>query len=155
MHLQQIAGICLVDVASPPPARSPLPRRSGSRTPGRSSGGHARRRGRRDRVDLPKGLIRLSRRASEEIAAGHDVTMLRSDEVLTPNEAAELLSVSRQYLFRLLDDGVIASDTLPASAHRRLLLADVLAFQAERDRRRASVEAFRRCRGRRSDLTDT
>jgi len=97
-----------------------------------------------DRVDLPEGLSRLLRRASEEIAAGHNVTMLRSDEVLTPNEAAEVLGVSRQYLSRLLDDGVIASETLPSSAHRRLLLADVLAFQAERDRRRAGVEAFRR-----------
>ena len=97
-----------------------------------------------DRVDLPEGLSRLLRRASEEIAAGHNVTMLRSDEVLTPSEAAEVLGVSRQYLSRLLDDGVIASDTLPSSTHRRLLLADVLAFQAERDRRRAGVEAFRR-----------
>jgi len=97
-----------------------------------------------DRVDLPEGLSRLLRRASEEIAAGHNVTMLRSDEVLTPNEAAEVLGVSRQYLSRLLDDGVIASETLPSSAHRRLLLADVLAFQAERDRRRTGVEAFRR-----------
>jgi excisionase family DNA binding protein len=97
-----------------------------------------------DSVDLPEELSRLLRRASEEIAAGHNVTMLRSDEVLTPNEAAEVLGVSRQYLSRLLDDGVIASDTLPSSAHRRLLLADVLAFQAERDRRRTGVEAFRR-----------
>lgn len=97
-----------------------------------------------DRVDLPEGLSRLLRRASEEIAAGHNVTMLRSDEVLTPNEAAEVLGVSRQYLSRLLDDGVIASETLPSSTHRRLLLTDILAFQAERERRQAGVEAFRR-----------
>lgn len=96
------------------------------------------------RVELPEGLSRSLRRASEEIAAGHNVTMLRSDEVLTPNEAAEVLGLSRQYLTRLLDDGEIASDTLPSSAHRRLLLADVLAFQAERERRRAGVDAFRR-----------
>lgn len=96
-----------------------------------------------DRVDLPEGLGRLLRRASEEIAAGHNVTVLRSDEVLTPHEAADVLGVSRQYLSRLLDDRVIASQTLPSSTHRRLLLTDVLAFQAERDRRRAGVDAFR------------
>lgn len=95
------------------------------------------------RVELSEGLTGLLRRASEEIVAGHNVTMLRSDEVLTPNEAAEVLGVSRQYLTRLLDDGVIPSDTLPASLHRRLLLADVLAFQVERDRRRTGVAAFR------------
>lgn len=96
-----------------------------------------------ERVNLSEGLTRLLRRASEEIAAGHDVTVLRSDEVLTPNEAAEILGVSRQYLTRLLDDGVIPSETLPASLHRRLLLVDVLAFQRQRDRRRVGVAAFR------------
>lgn len=96
-----------------------------------------------ERVDLPEGLTRLIRRASEEIAAGHNVTVLRSDEVLTPNEAAAVLGVSRQYLTRLLDDGVISCETLPDSLHRRLLLADVLAFQVERDRRRSGVAAFR------------
>ncbi len=95
------------------------------------------------RVDLPDGLSRLLRRASEEIAAGHNVTVLRSDEVLTTAEAAEALGVSRQYLVRLVDDGVIPSDRLAGSQHRRLLLADVLAFQADRDRRRAGVAAFR------------
>lgn len=82
-----------------------------------------------DRVDLPEGLSRLLRRASEEIAAGHNLTMLRSDEVLTPNEAAQVLGVSRQNLSRLLHDGVIPSETLPSSAHRRVLLADVLLFR--------------------------
>lgn len=95
------------------------------------------------RVDLPEGLSGLLRRASEELAAGHNVTVLRSDEVLTTTEAAEVLGVSRQYLVRLLDEGVIPSETLPGSQHRRLLLADVLAFQVDRDRRRGGVAAFR------------
>lgn len=97
-----------------------------------------------ERVDLPEGLGRLLRRASEEIAAGHNVTVLRSDEVLTTSEAAEILGVSRQYLVRLLDDGVIPSETLPGSQHRRVLLADVLAFQADRDQRRVGMAAFRK-----------
>lgn len=96
-----------------------------------------------ERVDLPEGLTRLLRRASEEIAAGHNVTVLRSDEVLTTGEAAEVLGVSRQYLVRLLDDGVIPSETLAGSQHRRVLLADVLAFQTDRDRRRSGMAAFR------------
>lgn len=95
------------------------------------------------RVDLPDGLSGLLRRASEELAAGHNVTVLRSDEVLTTTEAAKVLGVSRQFLVRLLDDGVIPSETLPGSLHRRLLLVDVLAFQVDRERRRAGMAAFR------------
>ena len=56
-----------------------------------------------DRVDLPEGLSRLLRRASEEVAAGHNVTMLRSDEVLTPNEAAEVLTLLRDDAARNYD----------------------------------------------------
>jgi excisionase family DNA binding protein len=96
------------------------------------------------RVDLPEELARLLRRASQEIAAGHNITILRSDEVLTPNEAAEVLGVSRQYLTRLLDDGRIPAETLADSSHRRVRLADVLDFQAERERRREGIAEFRR-----------
>ena len=66
------------------------------------------------RVDLPDGLSGLLRRASEE-PPRHNVTVLRSDEVLTTTEAAKVLGVSRQFLVRLLDDGVIPSETLPRS----------------------------------------
>ncbi len=97
-----------------------------------------------ERVDLPEPLARLLRRASEEIAAGHNVTVLRSDAMLTPNEAAEVLGLSRQYLTRLLDDAVIPSETLPESTHRRIRLADVLDFQAERRQRQEGVASFRR-----------
>ena len=37
---------------------------------------------------------------------------------------------------------MIPSETLPASLHRRLLLADLLAFQIDRDRR-VGVTSFR------------
>jgi hypothetical protein len=37
---------------------------------------------------------------------------------------------------RLLDEGVIPSQRLPRSRHRRVMLSDVLAFQERRGRRR-------------------
>lgn len=60
---------------------------------------------------------------------------------LTPNEAAELLGVSRPFLLRLIDQGTLPAENLPGSRHRHLRLSVVLEFQTRRERRR---EATRR-----------
>ena len=63
---------------------------------------------------------------------------------LTPNEAAELLGISRPFLLDLMARGQLAAEALPESRHRIVRLADVLEFQAKRERRgqarRAIVE---------------
>lgn len=87
-------------------------------------------------VRLPESLIDVMRESAKELAEGHAVTVLPSDAVLTPAEAAELLGLSRPFVARLLDDGLIAAERLPGSRHRRVRLADVLAFAERRDHRR-------------------
>lgn len=87
-------------------------------------------------VSLPASLVELVRSTAGELASGRAVTVLPADTTLTPAEAAELLGLSRPFVVRLLDDGVIPSQRLPGSRHRRVLLADVLAFAAQRERRR-------------------
>ncbi len=58
-------------------------------------------------------------------------------------QAADLLNVSRQYLVRLVDEGRLPSTK--TGKHRRLRLADVLAFKASRDKvRKASLRALTR-----------
>lgn len=104
-----------------------------------------RRRGRPLRLQLPDGkavrlpraLVEVLRASADELAGGHAVTVLPSEVALSPAEVAELLGLSRPFVVRLLDDGQIPSHRLPRSRHRRVLLADVLAFQARRERRRA------------------
>lgn len=88
-------------------------------------------------VPLSPGLINLLRTSVGELAGGHAVTVLPSETELTPAETAELLGLSRPFVVRLLDGGEIPSHHLPNSRHRRIKLSDVLAFQAQRDRRRA------------------
>ena len=93
-----------------------------------------------------RGLIETTRRlwwvlvsfsiSSRPTADGHAVTVLPSEVSLTPAEAAELLGSSRPFVARLLDESEIPSERLPRSRHRRVLLSDVLAFQAKRERRR-------------------
>jgi excisionase family DNA binding protein len=87
-------------------------------------------------VPLPRALVEVLRASAGELADGHAVTVLPSEVALTPAEAAELLGLSRPFVVRLLDQGEIPSERLPRSRHRRVLLSDVLAFQARRERRR-------------------
>ncbi|MBK9179794.1 MAG: helix-turn-helix domain-containing protein [Acidimicrobiales bacterium] len=87
-------------------------------------------------VPLPRALVEVLRASAGEMADGHAVTVLPSEVSLTPAEAAELLGLSRPFIVRLLDEGEIPSERLPRSRHRRVLLSDVLAFQAKRERRK-------------------
>jgi len=88
-------------------------------------------------VPLPRALVEVLRASADEMADGHAVTVLPSEVSLTPAEVAELLGMSRPFVVRLLDEGEIPSERLPRSRHRRVLLSDVLAFQARRERRKA------------------
>ncbi|MCZ7627675.1 MAG: helix-turn-helix domain-containing protein [Microthrixaceae bacterium] len=87
-------------------------------------------------VPLPGALVEVLRASAGEMADGHAVTVLPSEVSLTPAEAAELLGLSRPFVARLLDEDEIPSERLPRSRHRRVLLSDVLAFQAKRERRK-------------------
>ncbi|SDY43155.1 DNA binding domain-containing protein, excisionase family [Modestobacter sp. DSM 44400] len=81
-------------------------------------------------VVLPEALVEVLTVAAAGLADGGAVTLSRHEQTVTTQEAADLLGVSRPTLVRLLDAGVLPFDQ-PAR-HRRLLLRDVLAFQASR-----------------------
>lgn len=85
---------------------------------------------------LPAELVRVLLASAGELARGHAVTVLASEALLSPAETAELLGLSRPFVARLLDSGDIPSTNLPGSRHRVVRLADVLAFQQRRERRR-------------------
>jgi excisionase family DNA binding protein len=87
-------------------------------------------------IELPEAIVRILRASADELSAGHAVTVVSSEVLLTPAEAGELLGLSRPFVARLLDQGQIASEYLPNSRHRVVPLASVLEFQARRERRR-------------------
>jgi hypothetical protein len=87
-------------------------------------------------IELPAALVRILQASADELSAGHAVTILASEVLLTPAEVGELLGLSRPYVARLLDQDQIASEYLPDSRHRVVRLQDALEFQARRERRR-------------------
>jgi excisionase family DNA binding protein len=88
------------------------------------------------RVELPASMVEVVRRVARELSTGRAITVLPTDTTLTPAEVAKLLGLSRPFVVGLLDDGVIASERLPRSRHRRVRLTDVVAFAAQREQRR-------------------
>jgi len=79
----------------------------------------------------------------DAVAHGSRVVIMQSEEEVTPSGAAELMGVTRQFVDRLCEDGVLPFRRLPNSRHRRIRVADVLEVTAERERRRAGGNAIR------------
>jgi excisionase family DNA binding protein len=79
----------------------------------------------------------------DDVADGARVVVLRTDDEVTPGRAAEILGVTRQFVDRLCEDGVLAFRRLPGSRHRRIRVKDVTDVAAARDRRRAGGAAIR------------
>lgn len=88
-------------------------------------------------VNLPDELRDLLLRGVHELRRGNRVTLLSFGRLLTTQQAAELLGMSRPYLVRLL-----GRDELPyemVGTHRRLRLDDVLAYRRARSEHRREI----------------
>jgi excisionase family DNA binding protein len=89
-----------------------------------------------DAIELPEGIHELLVSIVENLKAGNGVTVIPMHAELTTVEAAELLNVSRPYLIKQLQAGELPHHMV--GTHRRLRLADVLAY---RDRMDQEAEA--------------
>ena len=87
-----------------------------------------------ERHRIPQAIVSGLARMAEVLARGDAVTIVPVGTVMTTQQAADLLNVSRQYLVRLLDEGRIPYDR--TGKHRRLKIEDVLAYKQLRDRER-------------------
>lgn len=83
----------------------------------------------------------------DDVAHGARVVVLRAEEEVSPSQAAEVLRVTRQFVDRLCEDGVLPFRRLPGSRHRRIRIQDVIELATEREQRRAGAEAVRAALG--------
>lgn len=89
------------------------------------------------RAPLPPELRSLLAEVVRTMRRGQAVTIASLAQQLTTQEAADFLGISRPTLVKLLESGGIPYEQ--PSRHRRVRLADVLAFQEQRRSERRAV----------------
>ncbi|MBZ5628707.1 MAG: excisionase family DNA-binding protein [Acidobacteriia bacterium] len=80
---------------------------------------------------LPNSLYSFLCTLLADLKAGHSVTIMQNDALLTTVEASKVLGMSRQFLIGLLEKKEIPCHMV--GTHRRLYARDVLAYKAKRD----------------------
>lgn len=95
------------------------------------------------RITLTPLVAQLLQASVQELGEGHTVALVATEQALTPAAAARLLGISRPHLVNaLLHTGQLPSRL--EGTHHRIALKDVLAYQAERDRRHDAADALTR-----------
>lgn len=90
-------------------------------------------------VSLPPVVLSLLKDILTAMARGEAVTVVSTDTELTTVQAAELLNVSRPYLVKLLNRGVIKHHMI--GTHRRIKFADLMEYKnREDDARRETLK---------------
>lgn len=91
------------------------------------------------KLELPEPLFEALVQVATAMAHGQAVTVMPRSKLLTTQEAADLLGISRPTLVRLLEAGEMPFQH--HGRHRRVRLADLLAYQERMSRqRRESLE---------------
>ena len=91
-----------------------------------------------EQVPLPAEVYRVLRHVVDVMRQGKATLVAPQGLLLTTQEAADFLGVSRPTLVKLLEDGAIPFEK--PNRHRRVRLQDLLDFQARRrEERRATL----------------
>lgn len=93
-------------------------------------------------VPMPLEVFAVLRDVVDAMRQGQAIVVAPIDQLLTTQEAANFLGISRPTLIKLLDSGEIAYERPGAGRHRRVKLQDVLDYQARKriERREALDE---------------
>jgi excisionase family DNA binding protein len=84
-----------------------------------------------DTVEIPEAVHRALRRVVEALMAGKAVTIAPQNKMLTTQQAADILGVSRPTVVKLIDAKVLPAET-PGVRRRLVKLSDVLEYRKVR-----------------------
>lgn len=88
-------------------------------------------------VTLTPGLSKLLMELLRHIGRGDSVTLVPVSQMLTTQQAADILNVSRPFLIGLLEKGEITFDTV--GRHRRIKAEDLFAYKRSRNEKRGNA----------------
>ena len=88
-------------------------------------------------IELPPAVGQILLDVLTHIAKGEMVTVVPYGTVLTTQEAADLLNVSRPFLTKLLEGGEIEFHRV--GSHRRIKAEDLLEYKERRDTERSNA----------------
>lgn len=92
-----------------------------------------------ERLELPESMYAVLRQVAEALASGMGVSVAPLSAMLTTQEAADYLGISRPTLVRILERGEIPMEK--PGRHRYVQLQDLVAYQDRmRAQRRAALE---------------
>lgn len=94
-------------------------------------------------IDLPDELFRVLRFVAQNLAEGRAVSVAPLERLMTTQEAAEFLGMSRPSLVKIVDRGDIACTKV--GRHRRIRLGDLIDYRTKRaEARRAALDEMAR-----------
>jgi excisionase family DNA binding protein len=88
-------------------------------------------------VRLPRAVAELLCQVLAWLADGHGVQVMLESAMLTTQQAADLMNVSRAYLIGLLDADAVPYETVGSS--RKVALTDLLDYKREDEQSRRRV----------------
>lgn len=92
---------------------------------------------------IPDEIFRILDQVTNALASGEGITVVPQNAMMTTQQAADFLGISRPTLVRLLESGDIPFEK--PGRHRRVRLDDLVAYQsASRTERRDALRELRR-----------
>ena len=91
-------------------------------------------------ITIPAKALQLLAVILDSMAQGKLISLVASDAEMSTQQAADLLQVSRPHLVKLLEEGLIPFRKV--GSHRRLLLRDILSYEAQQKERRQELLGF-------------
>lgn len=92
-----------------------------------------------EQVELPEEVYKILLDVVQAMSNEQAIAIMPINQKLTTQDAADFLGISRPTLIKQLESGALPYEKLPNSRHRRILLTDVLAYQARQQEKRQEL----------------